>query len=583
MEVTETNTLADKSVYANTCIFIKQIEAINLAQVYRAMTTYLSFLILPEAEHYLSIFGQHLSDPFSWLNKAQLLSQAEAQRESAKAHAAAATSAMDQLLWEDSAKKLNYLIESWDSDTYTACQQIIQGIAMLINEHIPLSDVQSEIIDFAAGRNVHPPVLKPEESVTQKLERLLCDAYANSSNVFTKLARTISVQAELFLNRLVQSEVSFDRLDIRQSFLFEANYKLCEFIETQSQRLKSALTSFSEKFAERIAMRLNRIAIDGVFKRYSESVHALPTTVNDTLVHHEKDDDEEDEWNFDPPVSASPESVVQPMAQEIPATTSSLPTAAHAKLENLLSASEELLETVIKKVSLHRLQLSCSSRLKACYGKFSLFPLFRHIATKLTHYHQSLSDSLSELSSMMNLTGMTEALRQRLNTVIKALQDNLERVKTYLATLNVHHKDYSVTEEIPSWQSRLHDLILGSSEEELVMVESRLQRIEAMDSPYLRATLIMKLDSAKLKLNDMIIANMQSWSSRFVDRETVENTLRYLGIRIHPSHLNKIAPNIRIPKKRVATKKDFYSAAADYGMAAWKSVRAWLDKQVING
>ncbi|MES2204301.1 MAG: hypothetical protein V4496_03685, partial [Pseudomonadota bacterium] len=97
-----------------------------------------------------------------------------------------------------------------------------------------------------------------------------------------------------------------------------------------------------------------------------------------------------------------------------------------------------------------------------------------------------------------------------------------------------------------------------------------------------RATLIMKLDSAKLKLNDMIIANMQSWSSRLVDRETVENTLGYLGIRIHPSHLNKIAPNIRIQKKRTNAKKDFYSTAADYGIAAWKNVRAWLDKQAIN-
>ena len=561
--------------YADICVYIKQVEAINIAQLYRAMTSYLSFLTLPEAEQYLSIYGQHLGDSFSWLNKAQILSEAETKRESVKKYAEEAASAMDQVLWEDSVKKLNYLIESWDADIYTACQQIVQGISMLINDHIPLSDVQAEIIEFAEGRSVFPSVLAAEENVAEKLERLLCDARVNSSSVLTKLARTVSVQAELFLNRLVQSEASFDQLDTRQSFLFEANYKLCKFIETQSQHLKSSLAIFPEKLAERIAMRLDRIAIEEVLQRYEDC--ALPPAAQE-LAH---DEDEANEWDFDEVAADIPS---EPIQQKAP-VNSAREEVTHEKLEKKLIASEQLLEGVIQKVSLHRLQLSCLSRVKACYSKFSLFPLFRQIATKLTQYHTALTDSLFELTSIVETSKtseISETLEQRLKTVMKALDNSLMRVKTYLNTLNVHDEGYSVTDDIPNWQSKLHDLILGSSEEELALVDSRLQRIEAMDSPYLRATLIMKLDSAKLKLNDMIIANMQSWSSRLVDRETVENTLRYLGIHVHPSHLNKIAPNIRIVKKRIDTKKDFYSAAADYGMTAWKNVRAWLDKQAIN-
>lgn len=581
MELREVDAIANKRDYADACIYVKQVESINLAQLYRALSAYLSFLILPQSEQYLSVYQAHLADPCSWLGKAQLLSQAETQRELARTRARSAASAFDQVLWEDTGKKLNYLIEGWDVDIYPACQQIVQGISMLINEHIPLNEVQGEIIEFAEGRGVFPPESATEESVTQALGRLLCDAKINASSVLVKLSRTVAVQADLFLNRLLQTAVSFEHWDTRQSFLFEANYKLCEFVEAQSQQLRASLNVFSDKLAERVAMRLDRIAVDAVLQRYEACV-APSSAIQEAYFTEEKVDVEEegDAWDADE-AEAAENMVSEPVIQTASITTS-LPGVTYEKLEDMLAASEQLLESVIAQVSLHRLQLSCSSRVKACYAKFSLFPLFRQIATKLTQYQTALSHSLSGLTEADGMAEIAEESAQRLSAVVKALENSLARVKTYLNTLNVHHEDYSVTDEIPNWQSKLHDLILGSSEAELVMVDSRLQRIEAMDSPYLRATLLMKLDSAKLKLNDMIIANMQSWSSRFVDRDTVVDTLGYLGIRIHPSHLNKIAPNIRIVKKRVGAKKDFYSHAADYGMAAWKNVRAWLDKQAIN-
>lgn len=569
METRTIDTISNKSDYANLCIYVKQLESINLEQLYRALTSYLSVLILPDAGEYLGVYQEHLADSYSWLAKAQCFSQAEMQKEFAKNQAAAAESTLDRALWEDAEKKLNYLIEGWNTDKSSVCQQIVQGISMLINDNIPLPEVHGEIIEFAQGHGVVALEATDGNAVVQRLKHLLNDAWVNSVSVAVKLARTVSVQAELYLNRLTQTENDFTRLDTRQAFLFEANHKLCAFIESQAQGLNENIAYLPTKLSARIAQRLDRIAVSAVLQRYDE--YAQPSM---SMLHEDNDVSvaHEEETSVDEVAVASTFACKEEVAPVISSGTISM-----TKLEQLLNSCEQLLETVIKQIALHRLQLSCSSRIKACYGKFVLFPLFRQVATKLTQYQKMLMDSLSELMEANSITEISEEWSQKLRAVKQALENSLARVGTYLNTLNIHHEDYSVTEEIPSWQSKLHDLILYSSEEELAFVDSRLQRIEAMDSPYLRATLVMKLDVAKLKLNDMIFANMQSWSSRLVDRDTVVNTLGYLGIHLHPSHLSKIAPNISIGKRKAVKKKDFYSSAAGYGMTALKNVRAWLN------
>lgn len=598
METKELDTNVNKNDYADICVYIKQIESINLSQLYRALTDYLSCLIIPQAEKNLDIFRQHLADPYSWLNKAQLIAQAAPKREFAKTQSA--NSLADQALWDDASKKINYLIEGWDADIALTLEQIIQGIRTLINDNIALVDVQDEIIEFAKGRNVIPSGMTLEEAA-QKLQHLLHDAWVNSSTVLVKMVRTAVVQADLFLNRITQLGVSFNDLDAKQSFLFESNYKICQFIQQQSQGLKVYINALAEKVAERVAMRLNRISIDTIVQRYqammSSEAQAEPVLdVAEARPVAEVFDEAGDEF-FEEELVIQPskieaqtalpeEQIVKkteaPVREVEQAVKKSSAHISHEKLEKLFSNNEELIEIVIRQVSLHRIQLSCFSRIKACYGKFSLFPVFRKIASSLSHHHVRLSDSLSELSEVDKNAQLTKAHNERLNAVTQAIENNLERIKTYLATLDVHHQDYSVIEEISNWQTRLHDLILQSSEEELIVIESRLQRIEMMDSPYLRATLVMKLDVTKLKLNDMILANMQSWSFRLVDRETVMHTLDYLGIRIHPMHISKIAPNLHAPKKKNPVKRNFYSTAADYSMNAWRNMRAWLDKRAIN-
>lgn len=554
MEIKEVDTSANKGDYADICVYIKQIESINLSQLYRALTGYLSCLIIPEAEKNLDIFRQHLAGPYSWLNKAQLIAQAAPKREFVKTQAANVSA--DQALWDDVAKKINYLIESWDVDIALTLEQIIQGITILISDNIALASVQEEIIEFAKGRNVLPSEMTVEDAA-QKLQHLLYDGWVNSSTVLGKMVRTAAVQADLFLNRITQLGVSFNDLDAKQSFLFESNYKICQFIQRQSQTLKVSINALSEKIAERVAMRLNRISVDAILQRYQSMapLEAQVTPVVDTTTeamqtstyNNESEEfvEEEDAVVQPPKIEIQPatreESVVTKVAEPVKKVPESVkkPTVniSHEKLEKLFSNNEQLIEVVIQQVSLHRIQLSCFSRIKACYGKFSLFPVFRKIAASLSRHHTTLSDSLSELSDLDKAAQLTKAHNERLNAVTQAIENNLERIKTYLATLDVHHQDYSVVEEIADWQTRLHDLILQSSEAELIVIESRLQRIEMMDSPYLRATLVMKLDVTKLKLNDMILANMQSWSFRIVDRETVTHTLEYLGIRIHPMHL----------------------------------------------
>lgn len=579
METRAVDTIASKSDYANLCVYVKRVESINLAQLYRALTSYLSILTLPDAEHYLGVYQEHLTDSYSWLTKAQCLSQAEAQRDFARSQVEAAGSTQDRVLWEDAEKKLNYLIEGWDADKSTACQQIVHGISMLINENIPLSEVHAEIIEFAQGRDVAPPEAAAEYEVIQRLKHLLHDAWVNSVTTLVKLARTVAVQADLFLNRVTQAAVDFENLESRQAFLLQANYALCELIETQKEGLSGCLDYLPTTLSARMMNRLDKISVTAIFDRYKEyaQLDDVYCEENYQPVTEKKEPYVE---AFEETAEVKDKFQYEEKVAPVPEATNDF--VSIATLERLLDSCEQLLESVIKQISLHRLQLSCSSRAKACYGKFVLFPLFRQVSAKLTHYQKMLMDSLSELSAASNVADVSEEWVQKLQAINQALEHSLARVGTYLKALNIQHKDYSVTEEIPSWQSKLHDLILGSSEEELALVDSRLQRIETMDSPYLRATLLMKLDSAKLKLNDMIFANMQSWSSRFVDRETVIHTLGYLGIRIHPAHLNKIAPNISVSKRRAVKKKYFYSGIADYSMTTFRNVRAWLDKRVIN-
>lgn len=583
METKELDTSIQRD-YANFCVYIKQIESINLLQLYGALKSYLSCLILPESDQYLSVFETHLLDKHSWLSKAHLLTQLDANSDFA--HAQTATTNSDKPLWEDVAKKIDYLVGSWDDDILLACQQIIEGIAMLINDKIPLADVQGEIIEFAKARDVSPFITDSEHNLEKQFQHLLHDSWVNSASQLARMTRTVAVQADLFLNRL--NGASPDNLDLRQSFLFEANYKICQFIESQTQSLKTCIPLLAQKVAARITSRVERLSISSVLQRYHLLAKvSLEEEISpaDELAHAIQEEIESIELETAPEAKTfvpQEEIVLETkITEELPLTTISS-SGTHEHIEGIFNGSEQLLTNVAKQVAIHRLQLSCFSRIKACYGKFTLFPVFRKIATHLSGYHQSLSDSLSRLSAAGTIEALPDEHHHRYKTLSKAVEYNLTQVQTYLKTLDVHHRDYSVNEEITHWQIRLHAMIFGSSEEELVLIESHLQRIEGIDSPYLRATLIMKFDITKSKLNQMIIANMQSWSSRFVDKETVINTLSYLGIRIHPTHLSKIAPNIHLPKKRTHQTKNFYSLAADYGVAAWHLMKDWLDKRFIN-
>ncbi|MCD8542067.1 MAG: hypothetical protein LRY69_01065 [Gammaproteobacteria bacterium] len=485
-------------------------------------------------------------------------------------------------------QKISYLTQSWDAEALLSCQQIIQGIDMLVNDNVPLPDVQGEIIDYATARGVVIHHDWSDAIVESKLTHLLHDAWVNSSTVLSKMARTVTVQADLFLNRLTQSGVTFDRFDARQICLFESNVALFHFIKKSVEGLKNVLTSLPHPLKARISSRLDKLSVDEVLERYvamspnqgSESTLVVENAeILSTIdIDPHEDQCEEEEAFFDEPVFNEPASEEKQEAVSPPTVNCGLKA---RQLEPVLLKNEELLQNIMRSMASYRLQLSCFSRIKACYAKFSLFPVFRKIGAQLSSHQTVLINALSELQNLGDLSSNAPELNQQLSAVIKSLEHNLERVKSYLATLGLETTDYNVITEITPWQSKLYELIFRLPDAELEQIEARLQRIQAMQSPYLRAALIMKLDKAKMKLNDLVMANMQSWSSRFVDRETVENTLKYLGIHVHPSYISKIAPTIHIPKKNKTSKKNFYAIAADYGMGAWRQMRNWLDKPMI--
>ena len=568
----------NKQAYAELCLFVKEIELINIHQLYRALKNYLSCLILPESNQYLPIFKQHLADSCSWLRKAKLLAQIESKRNLAEEQMTDDGSI--SLLWQDLTKKISYLTQSWDAEVLLSCQQIIQGIEMLVYDNVPLSDVQGEIIDYATARGVVINHDWSDAMIQSKLRHLLHDGWVHSSTVLSKMSRTVIVQSDLFLNRLTQSGITFDRFDIRQICLFESNLAVFHFIKKSISGLRNALTSLPESLKVRISSRLDKLSVDDVLDRY---LAMSPNRSSEVIVDVEDEDNEilinEDDEFFDEPTFNQP--LPEERLQAVSASATVNHTLKVKQLEPILLKNEQLLQNIVRSMALYRLQLSCFSRIKACYAKFSLFPVFRKIGSQLTSDQRLLINALSELQNLGDLSSNAPELNQQLSGIVKSLEHNLERVKSYLTTLGMDTMEYNRITEMTPWQSKLYELIFELPDLELEQIEARLHRIQAIENPYLRAALIMKLDKAKMKLNDLVIANMQSWSSRFVDRETVENTLKYLGIHVNPSYISKIAPTIHIPKRNKASKKNFYAAAADYGMSAWRQMREWLDKPMI--
>ncbi|MCD8542066.1 MAG: hypothetical protein LRY69_01060 [Gammaproteobacteria bacterium] len=103
VDVEAQEVVVNKQAYAEFCIFVKEIELINIQQLYRALKDYLSCLILPQSDQYLPIFKQHLADSSSWLRKAKLLGQIESKRDLAEEQMTDDGSV--SLLWQDLAKK----------------------------------------------------------------------------------------------------------------------------------------------------------------------------------------------------------------------------------------------------------------------------------------------------------------------------------------------------------------------------------------------------------------------------------------------------------------------------------------------
>lgn len=597
--------------YASICVYLKHIESIQITQLYRALKSYLSCLILANSTDYLSVYETHLQYSFSWLKKAQLFSEVDSKKDLIQSYFALA-SEQDKPLWADLEKKINYLMNLWDQQDLLSCQQIIQGIVTLVEEKIPLADVQAEIIQFAEARQVFPLA---DMDIAKRLEHLYYDAWVNSSTFLSKMSKTVRIQADLFLNRLKQTNVSEKDFDSKQAFLFESNYQLSSFIENQAASLREVFASFPDRLSKKLSLKIANLSMSSILQRYKEEFPSLfegftehsmqksmdsfeqemNIAMNNKLAEEnasfskdsfsDLDLDLEDEFSFDSLELEKNASFSSSMVEELNLTSNQIVNAAESHFysdwEKILIESEQLLEKSLEQIALYRLQLSCFSRIKACYAKFTLFPVFEKIGHHLMHHQSSLKNSLSVLSAQVQTAHFPDEKKHHFDAMIKGIENGLDRIKTYLQTVENHNADHMFEKEVARWQFQLHKLIFKASEDELLQVERHLQHIEMMHSPYLRATLVMKLHIIKKKLNDMIIGNMQSWSSKLVDKKTVVNTLNYLGIQLDPVYLDKIAPYLCLNKEMQDSKKRFFAALAHYGMAAWRFLKSWLNEQAI--
>lgn len=549
--------------YAKVCLHIKHIESIQLDTVYSILTThYLAYLILPIGEACLPIYQEHLADPYSWLAQAQYLSKTEAQHELVAQYIQSTEGTLEQALWQDVEKKLTYLMASWSKDKALAAKQILQGIETLLRDHIPLRDVQSEIIEFAQKLGIFPEQNTPLllSTAIGNLAQILQAAKEEAILHFNRMAKTTLLQADLFLNRLAATETSLADLDLRQSFLFYTNQYLCLFIQHQIQELRSMLDSFETLRAAKMRPLLEEMDVESILQRYSFDAK------RDAAISAEEEILEQ-----------ALTVVEQIIPDELVEATAEL---SITELEKLLEAREQLLLTVMQQMARHRLQLSCSSRIKACYKKFSLFPVMSRITLGLNEYQDQLKNSLHEVKHI-HKKDIEAVWKDKLKVMIDTFEIGLQRIENYMSTLDATHLSSESGADIPIWQKKLHDLIFLSSEADLLMMDRCLQRIAALDNPYLRATLVMRLKVVQEKLNPMIFANMQSWSARYVEQATVMNTLSYLGVTLPPHHLVKIISYLQ-PDKPESHKRrlDFYTHMSEYGIGLYKNIRLWLDKRI---
>lgn len=609
---TEHTTTNTDGFYSRLSLYIKQVELIDVAAVHRALTVYLKSFLADFAADYVDTITAHVNHPFSWLSKASLLMQMQLYIDECKEHLAANTFSSLAAHLQDAIRKLEYILEKTDEKTLQNIIDIRHGIDAFINQEMKLEDVRDEISDFLIEIGASSqPLASDTVTYGMKLNKLLKSSLVNSIKVLKRISRTLGIQSELYLNRFnnqinqapsvngvrwgekISSAQSLDELKaIEVNFAaetaelssasndsvvqqFHANNYVVKAFSQQYDMLQNQV---SDQFTDQVINRLwrggeqagNLSKVSQRFDEYSDS-HAQRLT-----------------GNIQSNVSNA---VFQNLIVERKITLNSLYEKAQAheasrqitELESNIHRAEDLSLSVSDKIRLYKGQIACAIKIKECYGKFSLYILFRKISSSLQVDKAELISCVQALEQSTNWDAASlqksqiNYFEKMQGKAVIELKDNIKVMDDYLQTLDIHNPDYDLSKPLHGWQEALNELVATKGLKQLTVMEEQLEKINRISSAHLRAVLIMRFKDASPKFTEMILSNMASWSNRFVERDVIWNTLKYLGVNISEKSFERIsigrvrkAHNEKKPRKNI-----FFDILSDFGDMACNA-QAWI-------
>lgn len=561
--------------YARLSLYIKQVELVDVTSVHQALTLYLKSFLADFAGDYIDTIKAHVIQPFSWLTKASLLIQMQQYIDECKEHLATNIASATAVHLQDAIRKLEYLIDKTDEKTFQNIVDIRHGIDAFINQNMKLEDVRGEICDFLSEIGMdNQPLASDTVTYGMKLNKLLKSSLVNSIKALKRAARTLNIQSDLYLNRFdgqinqpktsegerwgekISSAQSLAELQTIEASLTasaatatNSNY---DSIVQQFHANNFVVKAFAQQYVD-LQNQVNSQLTDQVAARLwkgGEQMQNLPNLVKQF---------EEYSIKYSAQLSGTTQrtdstAVFQSLIAEkrVVLTKRQEQEQAHeasrqiSELQSSIERAENLSLSVTSKIHLYKSQIACAAKVKQCYGKFSLFILFRKISSNLQAYKADLTACVQVLQKPANWQAASlnqsqvRQFEEMQSKAVLELKNNIQVMDEYLHTIDINNPDYDLSKPIHDWQDDLNGLISTKNQEQLMVMEQQLDKISRISSAHLRAVLIMRFKNASPKFTKMILSNMISWSNRFVERDVVSNTLKYLGVNLSEKSFERI-------------------------------------------
>jgi hypothetical protein len=598
--------------YSRLSLYIKQVELVDVAGVHQALTLYLKSFLADFAGEYIDTIKAHVNQPFSWLAKASILIQMQQYIDECKERLASNVASATAVHLQDAIRKLKYIIDKSDEKVFQNIVDIRHGIDAFINQDMKLEDVRGEISDFLKEIGVNAqPLANDTVTYGMKLSKLLKSSLVNSIKALKKAARTLSIQSDLYLNRF---DGQINKTEVAEDVRWGEKISSAQsLVELQALEANLTASAKAEENSNNDAVVQQFHANNFVVKAFAQQYVDMQGQINDQFTDQVVGRlwrGSEQAQNLSNVAHRFEEYSVKYSQQLTGSIQSNVSTAvfqnliaekrivlnkrqeqeqAHEvsrqinELESSIVRAENLSLSVTDKIKLYKVQIACAAKVKQCYGKFSLFILFRKISANLQAYRADLVVCVQALEKPTNWqaasldNNQVSQFEQMQNKAVSELRANIQVIDDYLQTLDIHNPDYDLSKPIQDWQEDLNELVATKDQEQLVVMEQQLDKINRISSAHLRAVLIMRFKDASPKFTKMILSNMASWSNRFVERDVVWNTLKYLGVDLSEKSFDRISIGRvrRAHEENNPRKNIFVEMLSDMGDMAC-TAQAWI-------